>query len=61
MPDHPSFRPIVDVRARIYDMAHEDGFRDAMPFEKDGEAFATAWQPPHTQDDWWPSATGSRR
>ena len=24
---HPAFRPIVDVRARIYDMAHEDGAR----------------------------------
>ena len=26
---HPVFRPIVDVRARIYDMAHEEAHRDA--------------------------------
>ena len=23
VPRHPAFRPIIDVRARIYDMAHE--------------------------------------
>lgn len=27
---HPSFRPIVGVRARIYDLAHEDATRDVM-------------------------------
>jgi len=53
VPDHPAFKPIVDVRARIYDMAHEPGFKEVMAYEKDGEQFATAWQPPHTQDDWW--------
>ena len=29
---HPSFKPIVDVRARIYDMAHEDKTRDLMSY-----------------------------
>ena len=29
---HPAFKPIVDVRARIYDMAHEDETRDVMSF-----------------------------
>ena len=24
---HPAFKPIVDVRARIYDIAHEDATR----------------------------------
>ena len=52
VPDHPAFGPIVDVRARIYDMAHEPAFRDVMAFEKDGEAFATAWRPPRVRDDW---------
>ena len=27
---HPAFKPIVDIRARIYDMAHEDAHRDVM-------------------------------
>ena len=29
---HPAFKPIVDVRARIYDMAHEEATRDAMSY-----------------------------
>ena len=53
VPNHPSFKPIVDVRARIYDMAHEEKYRKIMAYQKDGETFATAWQPPHSQDDWW--------
>jgi len=53
VPSHPSFKPIVDVRARIYDMAHEEKFAGTMAYKKDGESFATAWQPPHTQNDWW--------
>ena len=24
---HPMFKPLVDIRARIYDMAHEDATR----------------------------------
>ena len=33
---HPSFKPIVDVRARIYDMAHDAKTRDVMSYvEKD--------------------------
>ena len=53
VPDHPAFKPIVDVRSRIYDMAHEEKFKNVMAYEKDGEKFATSWQPPYTQDDWW--------
>ncbi len=52
VPDHPAFRPIVDVRARVYDMAHEERFRDTLTFEENGEIFATAWQPPYTRKDW---------
>ena len=36
---HPAFKPIVDVRARIYDMAHEEATRDTMSYvdEQTGE------------------------
>jgi 4-hydroxyphenylacetate 3-monooxygenase len=27
---HPAFKPIVDPRARLYDMAHEAKFREVM-------------------------------
>ena len=30
VPNHPIFKPIVDIRARIYGMAHEDKFRDKL-------------------------------
>ncbi len=51
---HPAFKPIVDVRARIYDMAHEDGTRDVMSYvdEATGERFAVGPKLPLTKADW---------
>ena len=51
---HPAFKPIVDVRARIYDMAHEDKYRDVMSYRDPGtnEANCTAHKLPHAQEDW---------
>jgi aromatic ring hydroxylase len=43
---HPAFRPIVDVRARIYDMAHEEAHRGRLTYEQDGEAFAVGLKLP---------------
>ena len=50
---HAAFKPIVDVRARIYDMAHEARYRDVMTYrdEKD-EAFCIGYKLPKTQQDW---------
>src|SRR5213592_4218462 len=50
---HPAFRPIVDVRARIYDMAHEPEFREALTYDEAGETFAVGLKLPRTQTDWW--------
>ena len=53
VPSHPAFKPIVDVRARIYDMAHEDRFRDAMAYRNGANEWNTiAYKLPYTQDDW---------
>lgn len=49
---HPMFKPIVDIRARIYDMAHEDAHRETMTYEENGERFAVGLKLPYTQDDW---------
>jgi 4-hydroxyphenylacetate 3-monooxygenase len=51
---HPMFKPIVDVRARIYDMAHEQATQDAMSYvdEQTGERNCVANKLPHTQQDW---------
>lgn len=55
VPTHPMFRPAVDVRARIYDMAHEDSYRRVMtyPDAETAEANCVAHKPPVTQEDWW--------
>jgi 4-hydroxyphenylacetate 3-monooxygenase len=30
--EHPAFKPLVDIRARIYDMAHDPDSRDVMSY-----------------------------
>ncbi|MCH7931097.1 MAG: 4-hydroxyphenylacetate 3-hydroxylase family protein [Proteobacteria bacterium] len=53
VPAHPLFKPIVDVRARVYDMAHEDRYRDVMSYRDDkNESFCIAYKLPKTQADW---------
>ncbi|MFF2112711.1 4-hydroxyphenylacetate 3-hydroxylase family protein [Rhodococcus koreensis] len=52
--DHPMFKPIVDVRARIYDLAHAEATQDAMTYvdPDSGERNAVANKLPRTQQDW---------
>ena len=50
---HPQFKPLVDIRARIYDMAHDPETRDIMTVEQDGEINAIGNALPYTQEDWW--------
>lgn len=54
VPTHPAFKPIVDVRARIYDMAHEDGLREIMSYVEEGtnEANNIGYKLPHSRQDW---------
>ena len=52
VPNHAAFKPMVDVRARIYDMAHEDKYRDTMTVAApDGERCSVSWQPPRSKED----------
>ncbi|MEA3091391.1 MAG: 4-hydroxyphenylacetate 3-monooxygenase, partial [Caballeronia sp.] len=48
---HPMFKPIVDIRARIYDMAHEKATQGVMSYvdEKTGERNAIGLKLPYTQ------------
>jgi 4-hydroxyphenylacetate 3-monooxygenase len=54
VPTHPAFAPVVNVRARIYDLAHEARTRDLLTYvdEETGESCATTSRPPHTREDW---------
>lgn len=51
---HPAFKPLVDIRARIYDMAHEEAHRDVMTYTdpESGEVNAIPQKPPRTVEDW---------
>jgi 4-hydroxyphenylacetate 3-monooxygenase len=51
---HPMFQPIVDVRARIYDLAHEAETQQVMTYadEETGELNAVANKLPKTRQDW---------
>ena len=51
---HPMFKPIVDIRARIYDMAHEKATQGVMSYvdETTGERNAIGLKLPYTQQDW---------
>lgn len=51
---HPAFAPIVDVRARIYDMAHDPATADIMSYTdpRTGERNAIGPKLPRTRDDW---------
>ncbi len=50
---HKMLRPLVDVRARIYDMQHEARFRAVMTYaDPAGEVNPVAVKLPQTQQDW---------
>jgi 4-hydroxyphenylacetate 3-monooxygenase len=50
---HPSFKPLVDIRAQIYDMQHDAATRDVMSYCENGQRHAIGNKLPLTQDDWW--------
>lgn len=54
VPSHPMFKPVVDIRARIYDMAHDGATQEIMTtvHAESGERFAVGPQLPRTRADW---------
>ncbi len=50
---NPMLKPLIDIRARIYDMQHESATRDILGYEDAGERHAVANKLPRTQADWW--------
>lgn len=49
---HPQFKPVIDIRARIYDMQHDPATQEAMTYEEQGERFAIGLRLPYEQQDW---------
>lgn len=50
---HAMFKPLIDIRARIYDMQHDPASRDIMSYREDGEVHAINNKLPRVQQDWW--------
>ncbi|MDQ0252811.1 4-hydroxyphenylacetate 3-monooxygenase [Evansella vedderi] len=50
--EHPSFKPIVDVRARMYDLNHMAEYKDQLTTTlEDGELICRAYKTPKTKED----------
>lgn len=49
---HPQFKPLVDIRARIYDMQSDPASRSVMTFTEGGEDFSVGMKLPYSQEDW---------
>lgn len=51
---HPMFKPLVDIRARMYDMQYEAATHDILTYDDgNGERNAIANKLPLTLQDWW--------
>jgi 4-hydroxyphenylacetate 3-monooxygenase len=50
---HPMFKPLVDIRARIYDMQHEAAHRPVLTYrDASGEEHAIGLKLPMSHEDW---------
>ncbi|GHH99875.1 4-hydroxyphenylacetate 3-hydroxylase family protein [Neobacillus kokaensis] len=50
--EHPAFKPIIDVKSRMYDMAFEPQYKDILTTTlDDGEVVSRAYKPPTTKED----------
>jgi 4-hydroxybutyryl-CoA dehydratase / vinylacetyl-CoA-Delta-isomerase len=49
---HPATRPIIDVRARMYDMQHDDAFASVLTYAEDNTRHSIFNRLPREQQDW---------
>ena len=50
--EHPAFKPIVDVKARMYDMSFEPQYKELLTTTlDDGEVVSRAYKAPKTKED----------
>ncbi|MBS9716004.1 4-hydroxyphenylacetate 3-hydroxylase family protein [Pseudohalocynthiibacter aestuariivivens] len=49
---HRLMKPVVDIRARIYDMQHDEKTQTATTYEEDGERYAIGLRLPYEKKDW---------
>ena len=49
---HPALKPIVDIRARMYDMQHEDAHASTLTYVEDNKRHSIFNRLPREQKDW---------
>src|SRR5215471_12147011 len=49
---HPAFKPVVDLKARMYDMAQEGPSTDVMSYYEGSERYSTLLRPPTEKAHW---------
>ena len=49
---HPAFKPVVDLKARMYDMAHDPTSAELMSFSEAGERYSILLRPPAEKSHW---------
>ena len=49
---HPALKPIIDIKARMYDMAREDRYAADLTYVENNETHSIFYKPPTEQKDW---------
>jgi 4-hydroxyphenylacetate 3-monooxygenase len=49
---HPALKPIIDIKARMYDMAHEERYSGDLTYVEGNERHSIFYRPPQVQKDW---------
>jgi 4-hydroxyphenylacetate 3-monooxygenase len=49
---HPALKPIIDIKARMYDMAHEERYSADLTYVEGNERHSIFYRPPQAQKDW---------
>ena len=49
---HPAFKAVVDLKARMHDMAHEPAAAEIMSYREDEERYSILLRPPTEKEHW---------
>ncbi len=49
---HAAFKPIVDIKARMYDLHHEEATKAPLTYVEDNAVHSVFHRPPTSQQDW---------
>ena len=49
---HPAFKPVVDLKGHMYDMAHEPAWAEIMSYRADNELLSVLLRPSTVKAHW---------